>query len=364
MFKSKFELNLYLAGSGLQAKDMKPLNEHRGTIPYLEATGKEDVHVNVVVEEDIHRITSVIERMKNSSYNFVVNLVGLNWFELPIFPQVCLQVMENNKLDNDFKLNLVELETEQVRDIKLDRRTVTLVSNPTHTLPPELSPFDHFLEPVYSAENILSRVMGTSRFIESSLSPNSVHIAYVSHFTYVTDERDPHLHNAARRIANDYKILGIRTQLIDGPLNYLQISGNLDYFLRNADEEFPSDNAMVGEDDLLDKLIEGGYIEFSYAEEDNDWCDGRMFYKLTEKGKKYKGVYQSRKCANEGVATGDVLYSTETGKCYEVRDMDLLTGEYLLMCEDFSAVRLNIVNNTTYYFARKEEIKRFKELTK
>lgn len=240
-----------------------------------------------------------------------------------------------------------------------------LASNKTFVAPENPYRFVN-LEHIDGVFCIASHLPKLFKVFRGFIEGNSLKLYYYNHITFVNDGKSAVSTNVVNQLASVCRNLGIRTQLVNGPLTYLETPPKADIALR--ENKGSSFRQVEGSGGLYDTatvkwLIENGYIQaMDWVMPEDD--DADIAYRIchwTAKAKDYRNIYITRKSAAEGACREDVLFNTEDGKFYKVMDFDIATSEWFLMCEDMTARTVTLEQHTTYYIATEDEAKQFLE---
>ncbi len=344
----------------------KAFEEKHGLVNFLSETKSDNMFINKVIS-GTKSIQALLKNMVPSSLKMQVNLLGDTslWLK-PDLLNDCLQ----------FLLNLSKYETvsiyihkdEKVFKLEAIGYTEFLTFNETHRLPEGmLNPNNVLTHELHPALLITSIAKGKNLRSHAFVG-ETLQLKYVKRYTFISDESGSYENNLARKIVDTFNGIGMRTQINDGPLEFLTLTNSADLFLRtNKRKEFTENQIGTDQDgcSFTKELLKHEYIAVKEVIPPVDVDDDEIIvYTLLEKGRKYRDNTISRESVTAGVSINDILYSTETGLLYKVMDYDYTSDIYALMSDDFHSLKFNPKVDAHFYKATLEERLRFEEKIK
>lgn len=342
-------LNLYLNGD-IQDEDIDAISKFFKTKSFTDYGTSDNRHLFIDVGETLplHDLNYVLGKLPTIEYNLIINFIGNDWVENDKFGTFATTVYAATK-NHQVSFNLIDFDENsdfKVKPISLKYKTLTVSKESNYIVPNEALPHFNF-EVRNNLEDVFAVVTTPRTYFDK------VECQFIIYNTYriLDNGLDPKYTVAISQIADSFYNIGIATQVTPGIIQSALLEINEDMLLRNC----ANLSNITDYGSRYDSLVTKGYLK------EIGESDAGYHYKLTDKGLAYNRNSATRRSVRSGVAVDDVIINILTGIKYKVMSFHNVTGEYNLMSENFNAESINIITDTTHFFAHPEEVKALEE---
>lgn len=329
--------------------------KHFDSTSVYENSNSVNSHMDVHVSEpsDLYNVLYAINR-KDVIVNLIDNVLMNNVVGKSLLTTIKAILGDEGQITCT---RYIDEETIKTRDVMFRKTTRVLQSLTEYDVPTDIDlahfAFDHGL----TKAGIMSYIAGDYLGKLDFSSKDSVDFYTPSTYIIMDNGKDGKWTAWLNQLSNTFKHVRIRTQISGDEIEFLKLTPVEDSKLRLSTLQELTFGYSLTKSTLVDK----GYLEVDpelIRKDDPEFDeDDQIGYRLTPKGLAYRANNTPRISVRvRGVATDDFLINVVNGLYYRVMGYNVTTGEFNLMCEDYSAATLNTEhNNEFFHILYKEE---------
>ena len=335
-----------------------------------ESANLHDVHFVVPLEniDSLNGLTKTLCLLPPTEYDLTFTIIGS--LLTPNGNSLAKLVISiYNAVPNDVKPKFEYIEvlsgTWMTYDIKFNLKTLWVSDNPNYKVP--VGALKEFR---YKCLKDLSEILNLDIIDNLDYGSYDNHVFSFNvllNYNLLVTGQDFKSLSIASRLAEFYPNMHVRTQLTEGAIQYAFLTEPETMLLKQFSDIDEVRTYNHYRTSTIEKLAELGYITLKMVhvepvDEDDDPKD-YIQYSLTDKGKEFVLNTRYRDSVRNGLGTDSVIINLRNGLLYKNMGFDYTSAKYNLMCQDGTALQLDISTNIDFYYADKREKEMFNRLT-